>query len=112
MHRRQLVGLFCAGAIAAAFAPAARADGTKVTVEAWDKGADMAMATGFGIGGSGDRANATMGFKLSTETVKSGEVSFEFLNTSKDMEHEMIVIPMKGDSPPPVEPRTSISSSP
>ena len=90
-----------AGMAAGLFAPSAHADGTAVTVEAWDKGSDMAMGTDLGIGGKGDRSKATMGFKLSTDTVKAGEVNFELINSSTDMEHEMIVIPMNGDTPPP-----------
>jgi uncharacterized cupredoxin-like copper-binding protein len=94
MKRRQVTGLLLAGMTVGLFAPAARADGMKVTVEAWDNGADMAMSTDYGMGGSGDPAKATMGFKVSTDTVKAGEVNFELINSSKDMEHEMIVIPL------------------
>lgn len=101
MKRRQVTGLLLAGMTAGLFVRTAHADGTAITVEAWDKGSDMEMGTDFGIGGSGDPSAATMGFKLSAETVKAGEVNFEFINTSKDTEHEMIVIPMNGDTPLP-----------
>ena len=101
MKRREVTGLLLAGMTMGLLAPAARADGVKITVEAWDKGSDMEMPTDLGIGGSGDRSMATMGFKLSADTVKAGEVNFELINTSKDTEHEMIVIPMSGDTPLP-----------
>ena len=45
------------------------------------------------IGMTGDKTPATMGIKLSTETAKAGDVTFEVANASKDTVHEMVVFP-------------------
>jgi uncharacterized cupredoxin-like copper-binding protein len=50
-------------------------------------------------GGGGP--NATMGITASTHTVKAGDVTFDVTNTSKDLIHEMVVIPLASATTPP-----------
>ena len=67
--------------------------GTTVSVELWDKGADMTMPTGLIYAAPGlDLSKATMGMKLSGPSAPAGDVTFEVTNTSKDTIHEMIVM--------------------
>src|SRR4051812_27841712 len=67
--------------------------GTVVTAELWDKGASMEMPTGLAYLAPGlDRSKATMGIKLSRDSVPAGDVTFEVKNASKDTVHEMIVM--------------------
>jgi uncharacterized cupredoxin-like copper-binding protein len=71
--------------IGVAMASPSQAAGTVVNVSLWDKGAEMAMATGK------DMSKVTMGIALSMDTVKAGEITFEVLNSSKETIHEMII---------------------
>lgn len=64
-----------------------------IAVTLWDKGADGEMKMDQGIGMGGDHSMANMGLKVSQDTVKAGEVTFQVSNSSKDQVHEMIVIP-------------------
>ena len=82
-------------------ASSALADGTTISVTLWDNGADKEMVTDLGMSGSGDHTMANMGIKLSQDAVKAGEVTFELTNASKETVHEMLVIPLQGDEPPP-----------
>jgi uncharacterized cupredoxin-like copper-binding protein len=41
-----------------------------------------------------------MGIKISTATVASGDVTFEVVNDSKQMVHEMVISPTRGPSKP------------
>jgi uncharacterized cupredoxin-like copper-binding protein len=65
-----------------------------VTVSLWDKGSEMEMPTGLGIGMSDDMSMATMGVKLSTDTATAGPVTFNVTNDSQDLIHEMVVVPL------------------
>ena len=66
---------------------------TTVQVSLWDKGAEMAMATGLTYAAPGiDLSTATMGIKMSPEVPKAGVVTFKVTNDSKDTVHEMIVM--------------------
>jgi len=77
------------------------AHGTVVNVSLWDKGAEAGMAEGLGMGMPGaDMSKATMGIKLSTKSVKAGEVTFRVTNDSKDTIHEMVVAPVNGADDP------------
>jgi len=69
-----------------------QAAGSVVNVSLWDKGAEMAMATDLGFPAAGkDMSKATMGIAVSVDTVKAGEITFEVLNSSKDVIHEVII---------------------
>src|ERR1019366_5247985 len=85
--------VFAAAGVAFALASGAAWAATVVTVELWDKGANVAMPTGLVYGGPGvDFSTAPVGIKTSPATVGAGEVTFEVTNTSKQMVHEMIVM--------------------
>ena len=91
--------------IAALSAGQALAAGNVIKVTLWDK-TDNAMkkpgnGKSMGMGEMGpDMSLALMGLKLSTNTVAAGEVTFEVENTSKDMEHEMVVSLVKATDRP------------
>ena len=75
--------------------------GTVVRAELWDKGAGMAMPTGFAYLAPGaDPSKATMGIKLSRNIVRAhdGDVTFQVKNVSKDTIHEMIVMYLQDPS--------------
>lgn len=67
---------------------------TTIQAELWDKGADMEMMTGMGMGMHGNMMMATMGIKLSAESAPAGEITFTATNTSKDTIHEMVLAPI------------------
>lgn len=66
---------------------------TKINIKLWDEGPTADLSKDNGIDGMGDKSKATMGLKLSTTTVKAGDVTFDVVNTSKETVHEMIVLP-------------------
>jgi len=75
--------------------------GTVVDVSLWDKGANVDMVGGLGMGMAGAHmSKATMGIKISMKSVKAGEVTFRVTNDSKDTIHEMVVSPIKGADDP------------
>jgi len=77
------------------------AHGTVVNVSLWDKGANVDMVGGLGMGMAGAQmSKATMGIKVSMKSVKAGEVTFRVTNDSKDTVHEMVVSPIKGPADP------------
>ena len=75
---------------------------TVVTVTLWDKGSstpmgtDMAYMTGPGM----DMSKATMGVTAAPATAKTGVVTFQVTNSSKDTIHEMIVMYLADPSKP------------
>jgi uncharacterized cupredoxin-like copper-binding protein len=75
---------------------------TVVKVSMWDNGADKEMVTNMAMGGDGDHAMANMGFKLSQDTVKAGEITFEVTNDSKETVHEMLIMPLADGMLPPI----------
>lgn len=92
-----LVATFSAGQALAA--------GSVVKVTLWDKGDNpmkmAADAKSMGMGEMGaDMSTAMMGVKLSMDSVAAGEVTFEVENTSKLMEHEMVVTLVKDTKTP------------
>jgi uncharacterized cupredoxin-like copper-binding protein len=66
----------------------------------WDMGPgsmdnlDKVNGMGMAMSGKPDPVNATMGITTDLRSIKAGDVTFEATNTSRDMIHEMIVIPM------------------
>lgn len=86
--------------IGVAMAGPSQARGTVVNVSLWDEGGDK-MATDLGFPASGkDMSKVTMGIALSADTVEAGEITFEVLNSSKEMVHEMIVSKLQDASTP------------
>jgi uncharacterized cupredoxin-like copper-binding protein len=79
------VGLAAQGAVAA----------TTINVQLTDTGLDHPMATGLAYKTPGaNTAKATAMIKLSQATAAAGPVTFNVKNTSKDLVHEMLVVPM------------------
>jgi uncharacterized cupredoxin-like copper-binding protein len=81
------------------------AAGNVVKVTLWDKGDNPMKMPGngksMGMGEMGqDMSMALMGLKLSTDSVAAGEVTFEVENTSKELEHEMVVTLVKDTKTP------------
>lgn len=84
----------CLAAVAIVQPSAVWADST-VKVELWDKGAAAEMATDLGYAKPlVNNANASMGVKLSVDSVPAGVVTFEVANASKDTVHELLVMPL------------------
>jgi uncharacterized cupredoxin-like copper-binding protein len=72
------------------------AETVKVTLS--DHGAPADLPTGLGMGMPGaDMSKAPMMVTASPATVKAGTVTFEVTNRSKDLVHEMLVIPVPTD---------------
>ncbi len=94
ISRRATLGLM-AGAMVAGAVPALAA-GTVVKVSLWDKG-DTSMdmlgqGPGMGMGmGGGGMSTVTMGVTAEPASAPAGEITFEVVNNSKDIVHEMIV---------------------
>jgi uncharacterized cupredoxin-like copper-binding protein len=75
-----------------------------IKVSLWDQGAasmntlgkgqPLGMAMGAG-GATASLAAAPMGIRVSSKTVKAGEVRFQVANASRSMVHEMVVSPVK-----------------
>jgi uncharacterized cupredoxin-like copper-binding protein len=83
-------------AVGAALANPSHAAGTVVNVSLWDKGGNLEMPTDLGFPAAGkDMSNVTMGIAVSVDAVNAGEVTFEVLNSSKDIIHELIVARLK-----------------
>jgi uncharacterized cupredoxin-like copper-binding protein len=81
--------------------PMAASAATLVKVELWDKGAMVEMPTDFAYGAKGlDLSKAPMGIKLSTASVRTGSVTFDVTNSSKDTVHEMVVIQLTAPDKP------------
>lgn len=81
-----------------ALAGTGQAHDSVINVSLWDKGGDAEMADGLGMGMAGaDMSKATMGIKLSTNTVEAGKVTFEVSNNSNINVHEMVVVPVESE---------------
>jgi len=70
--------------------------GTTVTVDLWDAGADLEMVSDMRLQDNPDLTNASMGIKISSATVPAGEITFNAINSSKNIEHEMVVATLAG----------------
>ena len=82
-------------AVAGLAGPASATRKNVITVALWDKGAQAPMTMDLGIGGTGDKSKANMGLKLSSNTARAGKVTFVVTNTSKDVVHEVVILPYK-----------------
>jgi uncharacterized cupredoxin-like copper-binding protein len=96
-------GLFTL-ALALALTAPALAD-TTVKVKLWNKAGtiDMSKNMMLGMGMKEHMAGhmkmkAMMGIDINVKTVKAGKVTFEVTNTGKDMQHEMLVAPIKDEN--------------
>lgn len=97
LHKRVVLPLLAATVVAALAEPSVAA-GTVVEVKLWDSGAAAPMVQDLGMGmgvTAGKMAKAGMKIKMAHTTVKAGEVTFRVTNTSNDVVHEMIVVPIK-----------------
>jgi uncharacterized cupredoxin-like copper-binding protein len=104
--KKAMISLVLTMALAGGLASAGQADTTiqaflTNTPDIKDMAKDMAM------GMAADTTNAQFGIVLSRYTVPAGKVTFEVLNGSKDMVHEMIVSPLGADGTLPVDAETS-----
>lgn len=108
LTRRETLALFAASAtVAVTGGQPALAAGTVIKVSLWDKG-DMSMdllgkgkPMGMGMMGAGMAMKmAMMGITLDRDTVPAGEVTFEVVNDSKSIIHEMVVSPVADPSVP------------
>lgn len=100
--QRLLMGI---GLLAAAtmFPVPAMADAI-VHIELADAGGtiDFSKNMDMGIGGHGDMKMAPVTLKADTSSVPAGKVTFEVVNNSKEIEHEMVVAPVASmDAAPP-----------
>lgn len=85
--------------VLAAASNAAFADAT-INVTLWDKGPDSATpddAHPMGLGSNADMSMAMLGVKTDVAVVPAGNVTFQVTNTSKDIVHEMLVVPAPAD---------------
>ncbi len=108
LTRRDTLVLFAASAtVAAAAGRPALAAGTVIKVSLWDKG-DMSMdmlgkgkPMGMGMMGA-DMAMkmAMMGITPDLDTVAAGEITFDVINDSRSMIHEMVVSPVADPTVP------------
>ena len=88
-----------------------------VSVKLWDagphsmdmlgKGAMRGMGMSGGMGTTGGTnmmgsktGAASMGIDVAPRTIPAGEVTFEVTNASKDMVHEMVISPVRGENDP------------
>ncbi len=73
------------------------ADAT-VRVSLWDKNGmemDMSKNMMMGMGMHADMKTAMMGIKIDKKTVPSGKVTFNVKNDAKELQHEMLISPVK-----------------
>lgn len=94
LSRRKLLTAIGAFALVAMMGAPSFADPTVVAVTLQDKGAGMDMKTGLGMGMGGDMMMATMRIDAAPNKIKAGKITFEVVNASKEMIHEMIVSPV------------------
>ncbi len=91
-HTRNVIFSLATAALMAGGIAASEA-ASVVHVSLWDKGGDMQMATGLEYGMPGiDKSNATMGVRAVPAVARTGKVTFQVRNDSKDTIHEMIVM--------------------
>ena len=102
--RRMIVALLACGLTGLTFG-AALAGGTTVQVSLWDKGRSSMnmmgdlLPLGMGMMGS-DMSMVTMGITANMTEVPAGEVTFQVVNDSKDMIHEMVIAPVADATTP------------
>ena len=82
-----------------AFVPSVAWAGSTISVKLDDKadGMDMSKMMGLGMGMNGDMSKSAMSIKVSTNKVVRGKVTFNVVNLSKTMIHEVIFAPIKDE---------------
>ena len=75
----------------AVWSVSANAADTKILVEMWDAGADMTMVDNMRIVDHPDQSKAPMGLTISKNDISAGKVTFVAINSSTEIEHEMLV---------------------
>ena len=92
---------FMSGPAGATELASADATGAIVKVTLVDQGADAEMATDLGLAvGGTDASKGTMHVEIAPDVVRSGNVTVEVTNGSKDTIHEMIVAPVADATQP------------
>ncbi len=66
-------------------------DGVTLYVSLWDAGANMEIFNDHRIVNNAPRYKDSMGVMISATTIPAGEVTFNVINSSADVEHEMVV---------------------
>lgn len=89
LKRTGLLAAACLLTLASWTAPALAGETVKVSLSETSADMDLTMKMGMGMGG--DMGKATMFLKANPATVKAGEVTFQVLNESKTVVHEMIL---------------------
>jgi len=75
----------------AALSGSANAADTKILVDMWDAGADMTMVDNMRIVDRPDQSKAPMGLTITKNNIPAGKVTFVAINSSTEIEHEMLV---------------------
>ncbi len=88
---KRLITAAAAALVAAVTFAIPASAGTTVTVDLWDAGPDLTMVDNLRIADNPDLSKAPMGIKISQMTVPAGTITFNATNSSKDIEHEMVV---------------------
>jgi uncharacterized cupredoxin-like copper-binding protein len=65
-----------------------------VTLSDMDHNIDLSKNLGFGMGMKADMSKAMMKIEADKFAVRAGLVTFKVTNVSKEMEHEMLVVPI------------------
>lgn len=79
---------------------------TTIRAFLWNADEVTEMATDLGIGMAGPQGTAVFGVALSTATVPAGKITFDVLNASQTMVHEMVVSPLAADGALPINAET------
>ena len=96
-RRMMMTGI--AGVLTAASFGRMASAATTIKVSLWDKGAtsldmmDPAKPMGMAMMG-GDMAMVTMGITVDQVSIPAGEITFQAINDSKDLIHEMVISPV------------------
>jgi len=99
ISRRTLAASLAIGLVAALSQPSLAAEIVKVSLT--DKGGAMDLTKNLGMGMTGDMSMATMSVVVDKAKVKSGDVTFQVINDSKEVIHEMLVAPADPAKPLP-----------
>ena len=77
--------------------------GTTINITLMDMGGnklDLSKNLDMGVGMKGDKSKAMLHVMLDKETVPAGSVTFKVTNGSKELTHEMQVVPIKDEQTP------------
>ena len=88
---KRIISILAALAIAALSQAVPASAGTTISVDLWDAGPDMTMVDNMRLKDHPDLSKAPMGIRISQSTVPAGEITFKAVNSSKSIEHEMVV---------------------